>query len=79
MLSVSFTLAGLAAMQIGIVVMFVQKEVDSLNGPTQRPIPWARNKWGSPGRLARPSPTLFSRFSSSTQRIAFREHNGRAV
>jgi hypothetical protein len=39
MLSVSFNLAQVAAMLIGIVLPGNPKEVDSLNSPTTRPIP----------------------------------------
>ena len=43
MLSVSFDLALVAAMLIGIVLPGNRKEVDSLNSPTTRPIPGGFN------------------------------------
>ena len=39
MLSVSFRLAEVAAMLIGIVLPGRPKEVDKFNGPTREPIP----------------------------------------
>lgn len=43
MLSVSFNLAQVAAMLIGIVLPGNPKEVDSLNSPTTRPIPGGKH------------------------------------
>lgn len=42
MLSVSFSLAAVAAMLFGIVLPGHPKEVDSLNGPTSGPIPGSK-------------------------------------
>lgn len=58
MLSVSFDLALVAAMLIGIVLPGNRKEVDSLNSPTTRPIPGGFNQVGVALRYVKRAPCV---------------------
>lgn len=56
MLSVSFDLALVAAMLIGIVLPGNPNEVDSLNSPTTRPIPGGLEEVGVALRYVKGAP-----------------------